>query len=391
MLERDLVRQLVRDALRNGHVLGESAVPPEQERLAELETRAVLKALIEARAALAELKATSALIPEPSVLINAIPLLEAQASSEIENIVGVEDGVGSDVIAHAYSAQQVVEAAQASGIDLIAPQLGTAHGVYHGRPKLLPERAREFRALSDKPIVLHGGTGLTTQEFQAFIEAGVSKINISTELKMTYMKSALASLRRCEQTQEWDPPTLFNEIGGAVETMAVDAADPKAVEALLARLAAETLGLVAQIIVVFEAGLNEQGGVAALAVMVSLVTCRAHGVRKIGRIGGRGESVAKERAAAQKHVSAGQADSGRVTAHAVGVAEHHAGAAQGIQVRRPDVRIAERGDGIGALVVGEKEHNVGRLRRRGEELRRAQSAALLEPRPAVDGCHQASS
>lgn len=141
--------------------------------------------------------------------------------SEIENIVGVEDGVGSDVIAHAYSAQQVVEAAQASGIDLIAPQLGTAHGVYHGRPKLLPERAREFRALSDKPIVLHGGTGLTTQEFQAFIEAGVSKINISTELKMTYMKSALASLRRCEQTQEWDPPTLFNEIGGAVETMAV--------------------------------------------------------------------------------------------------------------------------------------------------------------------------
>ncbi|KPL55011.1 addiction module protein [Prosthecomicrobium hirschii] len=57
----------------------------------ELETRAVLKALIEARAALAELKATSALIPEPSVLINAIPLLEAQASSEIENIVTTTD------------------------------------------------------------------------------------------------------------------------------------------------------------------------------------------------------------------------------------------------------------------------------------------------------------
>ena len=128
--------------------------------------------------------------------------------------------IGQEVGA-ALGPQQVVEAAQASGIDLIAPQLGTAHGVYHGRPKLLPERAREFRALSDKPIVLHGGTGLTTQEFQAFIEAGVSKINISTELKMTYMKSALASLRRCEQTQEWDTPTLFNEIGGAVETMAV--------------------------------------------------------------------------------------------------------------------------------------------------------------------------
>ncbi|MBT9289963.1 protein adenylyltransferase Fic [Prosthecodimorpha staleyi] len=58
---------------------------------AELETRAVLKALVGARSALAELKATACLIPEPSVLINAIPLLEAQASSEIENIVTTTD------------------------------------------------------------------------------------------------------------------------------------------------------------------------------------------------------------------------------------------------------------------------------------------------------------
>lgn len=143
-----------------------------------------------------------------------------EVESEIENIVGVEDGVGSDVIAHAYSAQQVIDAARVSGIDLIAPQLGTAHGVYHGRPKLLPQRAREFRSMSDKPLVLHGGTGLTTQEFGSFIAAGVSKINISTELKMTYMRSALVSLRRCERTQEWDPPTLFNDIGEAVEKMA---------------------------------------------------------------------------------------------------------------------------------------------------------------------------
>lgn len=57
----------------------------------ELETRVVLKACIEARAALAELKQSCALIPNPTVLINAIPLLEAQASSEIENIVTTTD------------------------------------------------------------------------------------------------------------------------------------------------------------------------------------------------------------------------------------------------------------------------------------------------------------
>lgn len=57
----------------------------------ELETRAVLKACIDARAALAELKQAGALIPNQAVLINTIPLLEAQSSSEIENVVTTTD------------------------------------------------------------------------------------------------------------------------------------------------------------------------------------------------------------------------------------------------------------------------------------------------------------
>lgn len=58
---------------------------------AELETRAVLKLCIEARAALAELKQLAEAIPNPAVLANTIPLLEAQASSAIENIVTTTD------------------------------------------------------------------------------------------------------------------------------------------------------------------------------------------------------------------------------------------------------------------------------------------------------------
>ena len=57
----------------------------------EIETRVVLKACIEARAAIAELKQAGGLIPNQAVLINSIPLLEAQASSEIENIVTTTD------------------------------------------------------------------------------------------------------------------------------------------------------------------------------------------------------------------------------------------------------------------------------------------------------------
>jgi Fic family protein len=65
-------------------------IPPLPPR-ADLESRAVLKACIEARAAVAELKQAGGLLPNQDVLINTIPLLEARASSEIENIVTTTD------------------------------------------------------------------------------------------------------------------------------------------------------------------------------------------------------------------------------------------------------------------------------------------------------------
>jgi Fic family protein len=58
---------------------------------ADIESKAILRACIEARAAIAELKIAGQLIPNQTILINSIPLLEAQASSEIENIVTTTD------------------------------------------------------------------------------------------------------------------------------------------------------------------------------------------------------------------------------------------------------------------------------------------------------------
>uniref|UniRef100_UPI00374CCF74 Fic/DOC family N-terminal domain-containing protein n=1 Tax=Rhodoferax sp. TaxID=50421 RepID=UPI00374CCF74 len=77
-------------------------LPPE----AELETKAVLKQCITARAALAELKQAAELIPNQTMLINTLPLLEAKDSSEIENIVTTADQLfqyaqGGDKLANA--------------------------------------------------------------------------------------------------------------------------------------------------------------------------------------------------------------------------------------------------------------------------------------------------
>jgi Fic family protein len=66
-------------------------LPPLPPPLESIETAAILKKCISARVALAELKQAAELIPNAAVLVNALPLLEAQASSEIENIVTTTD------------------------------------------------------------------------------------------------------------------------------------------------------------------------------------------------------------------------------------------------------------------------------------------------------------
>lgn len=136
--------------------------------------------------------------------------------SEIENIIGVEDGVGSDVSLHSYDVATLAAVAERTGVDLLAPQLGTAHGEYKAQPVLLPERVRELAALTDRPIVLHGGTGLSAQDFATFIDAGVSKINISTAVKVAYMRSAETHLADARARDKWDPPSMFRDISAAV-------------------------------------------------------------------------------------------------------------------------------------------------------------------------------
>ena len=69
------------------------------------------------------------------------------------------------------------------------------------------------------PIALHGGTGLSHEQFRDLIARGCAKVNISTDLKMTYMKANLAFLRETEAKDKWDPPTLFNHVAKAVREM----------------------------------------------------------------------------------------------------------------------------------------------------------------------------
>jgi len=69
-----------------------------------------------------------------------------------------------------------------TGVDLLAVAIGTAHGIYEGEPKLNLELLAEIRERVDIPLVLHGGSGLSDDQFRAAIDGGISKVNIFTNL-----------------------------------------------------------------------------------------------------------------------------------------------------------------------------------------------------------------
>lgn len=67
-------------------------------------------------------------------------------------------------------------------VDYLAIAIGTAHGIYDGDPNIDLELLKEIRARVDIPLVLHGGTGCSEEQFRAVIKNGISKINIATDL-----------------------------------------------------------------------------------------------------------------------------------------------------------------------------------------------------------------
>jgi fructose-bisphosphate aldolase class II len=72
-----------------------------------------------------------------------------------------------------------------TGVDFLAIAIGTAHGLYDGEPQLDIDLLREIRARVDIPLVLHGGSGLSESQFRTVIAAGISKINVATDLFVT--------------------------------------------------------------------------------------------------------------------------------------------------------------------------------------------------------------
>jgi len=149
----------------------------------------------------------------------------AHVEGEIEAITGVEDGVGSDSESRRQSLEVSLDFIRRTGVDVFAPSIGNAHGVYKHEPVLDFQRVSDIVEAERIPIALHGGSGMTDAQFTDLISRGCSKVNISTALKVLFMQSSLTKLREAEAEDNWDPPTLFRAVSADVRGLVVGLAE----------------------------------------------------------------------------------------------------------------------------------------------------------------------
>lgn len=104
--------------------------------------------------------------------------------AEIGHVGGEEDGV-ADELAYA-KVEDAIRLAKETGIDFLAPALGSVHGIYKGEPKLDFHRMKQIDDALQMPLVLHGGSGIGDDLIREAIRCGISKLNINTELQLAW-------------------------------------------------------------------------------------------------------------------------------------------------------------------------------------------------------------
>ena len=97
-----------------------------------------------------------------------------------------------------------------TGIDALAPSFGTAHGIYKAKPMLDLERVRIISEKTGLPLVMHGGSGVSEDDFRRAIRAGIRKINY-----YTYMSNA--GSRAVRELLAKEDVTFFHDLAFAAQ------------------------------------------------------------------------------------------------------------------------------------------------------------------------------
>lgn len=130
--------------------------------------------------------------------------VEAELGSMGKRESGTGDGSGAEDETKIYTDPEQASAfVRETGIDALACSFGTTHGIYLSEPKLDFEVVRNVRRLTDNiPVVMHGGSGVSKEDYRKAIEAGVRKINYFTYMDKAGGNAAADYLRNLKEGEQ---------------------------------------------------------------------------------------------------------------------------------------------------------------------------------------------
>ncbi|MDU4696479.1 MULTISPECIES: class II fructose-1,6-bisphosphate aldolase [Paenibacillus] len=107
--------------------------------------------------------------------------------AELGKVGGVEDNIVVDEH-HASLAdpEECARFVELTGVPTLAPAIGTAHGIYKGRPNIDFDRIKRIADAVSVPLVLHGGSGVPAEQIHQAVALGMAKVNIATELRIAF-------------------------------------------------------------------------------------------------------------------------------------------------------------------------------------------------------------
>ena len=126
--------------------------------------------------------------------------------AEVGHIGGVEDGIASGVLV--ASLDDCIKFVKETKVDMLAPAIGSVHGVYKGEPKLDFELLTSLKNNINIPLVLHGGSGIPEDKIIKAIKLGISKININTVLQQAWHEGVLKFVENKKEV--YDPRKIIS-------------------------------------------------------------------------------------------------------------------------------------------------------------------------------------
>lgn len=126
--------------------------------------------------------------------------------AEIGKVGGEEDGIANEAaFATVEGSKRLVGE---TGIDSLAPALGSVHGLYKGEPNLQFDRMQEIGKILKMPLVLHGGTGIPDDDIKRAIKCGTCKINFNTELQIAWSEEVRKYIK--DNSEVYDPRKIIS-------------------------------------------------------------------------------------------------------------------------------------------------------------------------------------